>query len=88
MAKEYILIQGLSALVFLLGGAALCWKRKKNVEHNCKTCAHCKMVKKGKDGKLIYSCGRMDMVEEPGFYYEWAVPVYCGKWSKRKDVFL
>ena len=88
MAKEYILIQGLSALVFILGGATLWLKRQKSVEHNCKTCAHCSMIKKGKDGKLIYTCGRMDMVEEPGFYYEWAVPVYCGKWSKRKDVFL
>ena len=85
MGKAYIMIQGLSALVFLLGGTVLWLKRQKNREHNCKTCAHCK---KGKDGKLIYTCGRIDMAEEPGFYYEWAVPVYCGKWSKRKDVFL
>ena len=84
MADEYILIQDLSALVFLLGGAVLWLKRQKGMEHNCKTCAHCSMVKKGKDGKLIYTCGRIDMGEEPRFYYEWDVPVYCGKWRKRK----
>ena len=83
MTKIYIAIQIISALVLVAGGLFLYWRKETVATHSCHSCSHCQLVEKGKDGKLIYTCGAI-RGEQPKFYYDYAKPVYCGWWKKRK----
>lgn len=86
MVDMYALIQGLTAVAFI-GGSSAYWLRKRcKTEHNCKTCAHCELVERGSDGKLIYTCGLRGPSTK--FYYDYAVPIYCRKWRRRNNMWL
>lgn len=82
MLKGYIIIQALSALVFMVGGWAILYKRKRKSPHDCSNCWYCSMIEKGKDGKLIYTC-TYDKGKEK-VMYDFALPVYCRRWCRRK----
>lgn len=77
MTKIYILLDFFAAAIFAIVGGRIAWKKRRNIPHDCTTCAHCVLVDRGADGKLIYTCG-IDRGKEPKVYYEKNVPVYCG----------
>lgn len=88
MFDMYVLIQGLTAVAFIGGGSAYFLRKRYKTEHNCKTCKHCALVEPGKDGKLIYTCGLKYEDSVTKVYYDFAVPVYCGLWERRDNMWL
>ena len=84
MTKLYILLYCLAALVFAVGGGYIIRKKRRDIPHDCRSCAHCTLIERGADGELIYTCG-IDRGNEPKVYYERAVPVYCGWWNQWKE---
>lgn len=84
MTKLYILLYCLAALVFAVGGGYIIRKKRRDIPHDCRSCAHCTLIERGADGKLIYTCG-IDRGNEPKVYYERAIPVYCGWWNRWKE---
>lgn len=86
--KAYMIILVVTVILTVIGSAVFWLHKRTRVRHNCETCAFCSLIEPGADGKLIYSCGNQCRSAEKMHYYDYALPVYCGNWQRRRGVWF